>query len=125
MGPAGRVLTTAALATGYLLALVALGTAFWPLSLWFVLGYSVFLGIVLRHVWSPVQVSPEELPGAGKNQALGKRLPSWLALALGGALALGMASLLWNLLDDLQRYFAFAALVAALLGLVLARWHDF
>jgi hypothetical protein len=117
------------------LAFVPMGSAFWPLGLWFLLGYSVLAAIVLRDVWRPMARDPRAgAASAGarllaRHPLLGRRVPVPAPLVFGTALV-GSAVVvvvvlaMWRGADDLHRYFAVAGLIALAFGWWLTRWLD-
>lgn len=130
-GPFGRLAITGLLVLFVPIGFWTMGSAFWPLGLWYLLGYSLFASLVLRSVWHPVRIAPDDdaspagswrvrHPHLGKEISLPPRLARTAGLASIGALA-------WVAVtsgDDLQRFFALAAILIFGFGFALARWLD-
>jgi hypothetical protein len=132
-GPIGRLGITVTLALGFAVAFWPMGTAFWGLGLWFLLGYSMFSAIVLRAVWRRMPVDADEQRGARRldgfrriHPRLGQEIHvSRLAGGIIGlALLAGFGYAIYGSSDDLHRFFAFAAILTMAFGIALARWLD-
>lgn len=124
-GPVGRLVVTALLLAFGVGNLVMLGAT--PFGLWFLLGFAVFASFVLRSTWRPVPVQPS---GPGRLDRLTRRTPmlampvprwAWLVLAL---LPLTGAVLVWQGLDDVERFFVAAGVIAFAIGCLLGRANE-
>lgn len=132
-GPVGRILLTAILA---LFApwhgLVGFGSALGPLTLWYLLGYTLVAVLLLRHIWRREPVADPARGGEPPPFArLGQRFPSLRRrvppVVVAGALGLlGLAALAaaWANLDAAGRYYLVAVGVAGGTGAVLVLWND-
>jgi hypothetical protein len=130
-GPSGRLAITGLVALFVPIGFWTMGSAFWPLGLWFLLGYALFASLVLRSVWRPVRITEDDEaarvpPWKLRHPVLGRELavPRGLARVAGAAsiVALGWAAVTSG--DELHRFFALAAILIFGLGFVLARWLD-
>lgn len=70
-GPIGRLLVTT-LMIGMLVGALAMLGWFTPFALWYVLGWSIMAGHVLRQVWAPVPIGGRP---SGPRAALARRFP--------------------------------------------------
>jgi hypothetical protein len=116
--------------TGLLLSfgvgnLLVLGAT--PFGLWFLLGFVTFASFVLRSTWRPV---PLEQTGARPDRWLARHTPrsaapvprwAWLALT---PLPLIGAVLVWQGLDDVERFFVAAGVIAFAIGCLLGRANE-
>jgi hypothetical protein len=132
-GPIGRLGITFALALGFAVAFWPMGTAFWGLGLWFLLGYSMFSAIVLRAVWGRMPVDADEESGPPRHDGfrrhhprLGQEIhvPRIAAGAIGLVLLATLGYAIYGSSDDLHRFFALAAILTMAFGIALARWLD-
>jgi hypothetical protein len=125
----GRISITAIVVAAIPLATVPVGSAFWPLGLWFLLGYAILAVLILRDVWRPIQVGPGQGDAGAprlvtRHRWLGARVPGTLIVAIGLPIALVIAVVAWQTLDDLHRFFVVAGLCASAFGWWLIRWID-
>jgi hypothetical protein len=110
-----------------------MGSAFWPLGLWFLVGYAVVAALVLRDVWRPIEIDPDDQgqPSIGARTSarhpwLARRVPvpGRILVVAGLAIVVVVVVATWGAMDDLHRYFAVAGLVAFALGWWLSRSVD-
>ena len=135
-GPAGRLVITALVAVVIPIGVgVALFEAAWPFALWFLAGWGVFAGTVLRQTWQPTEIAQDE-PAAGspvlrirertrlRYPRLGRPLPTWCLALVVGSFAGTIAIVAWAQAGIALRFFAVAFALAALLGLFLGSWNQ-
>ena len=130
MGPVGRIVATLCI-----VALFPWGgedgvSAASAFQLWFLIGWVLLAGVVLRSVWAPTRVAGDAPEGRMErfrrlHPVMGRRI----ALSRGARrivllLAAGGAVVAWLGLDDLNRYVWAAVAISVGLALVLTTWND-
>ena len=129
-GPLGRLGITAVLLLGVPIAFMPMGSAFWPVGLWFLLGYCLFSSLVLRSVWQRVPITdatespPHEWRQGHPHLAREVRLPRIVMQAGAVLAAAALVVVIGRTGDDLHRFFAVAGIVMLGFGVGLARWLD-
>jgi hypothetical protein len=100
------------------------------LQLWFLIGWVLLAGVVLRSVWAPTRVTGDAPEGTMErfrwlHPVLGRRIAIGrgtrrivLVIAAGGAIVA------WLGLDDLNRYVWAAVAISVGLALLLTTWND-
>ncbi len=132
-GPAGRLVITVGLALGLPIAFWTMGTAFWGLGLWFLLGYSILSAVVLQSVWRRMPVGPDETEEVHRSSGFRNRHPRLgheihvpkLVLGVIGLALLGVLGYtVFRSSDDLHRFFGLAIILMVAFGTALAHWLD-
>ena len=133
-GPVGRLVSTAVVVLIGVVVGGALAAGAWPFALWFLSGYGLAAGIVLRHVWQPELVTDGVAPQgplAKIRQRIRDRAPRFgrdVPLRLVGTTVLFIgimaAALMWHGQGALGRYLMIVVLVSAGLGTFLAWFND-
>lgn len=121
-GPVGRLVITAVLLGFGVANLVVLGAT--PFGLWFLLGFAILASFVLRSTWQAV---PVERRQQGRRDVVARRFPrlaapiprrAWLVLAIVPFIG---ALIVWTDLNDVERFFAAAGVIAFGVGCLLGR----
>jgi hypothetical protein len=125
-GPAGRILSTLALAAFF--PWWGLG-GFNPFFLWSLMGWVLAAGLALRSVWKRERIVDPAPTRIERLRARHPVLGRELRFSGGGrvvvlALAVGGVAAAWFSLDDTARYLWGAVAIVAGVGIFLASWND-
>ncbi len=135
-GPFGRIAISVLFAAGVPLGVVSSGTAFWPVGLWFMLGYSVLASLVLHDVWRPtaipdttdidVHAQSARERFASRHPALGFRihLPRALRVVLALIGTAWFVIVAWAHGGELQHFFIVVTGIGLSAGVCFASWLD-
>jgi hypothetical protein len=133
-GPVGRIIVTALIVLVGVGVTGALFAVAWPFALWFLLGWGLASGMVLRHTWQEERVIPGTIPPASpvsrpqarvsaRSAVLGRKVPA--AVPVAGLLlaSAAVAVYVWSGAGGFERFFIVAGLLTIGLGFLLARFN--
>jgi hypothetical protein len=132
-GPVGRVSITIVLVLlGPWRAFVGFDSIAGPLTLWYLLGYTILAVLVLRHVWRRECVSDPTIPVrqgvrariARRAPRLARPIPPALVLGILGVIVLVTVAVLWANLDTQGRYYLVVVAGTTGTGVFLVVWNE-
>jgi hypothetical protein len=133
-GSAGRLGVTAMMVVLGVGVTAMLFRIAWPFALWFLSGWAMLGGVVLRHTWQAEPVPAGTSEGipilhrtrvriAAHSPLLGRRIPGSVASTILAVVSAVALAILWSSSHGLPRFFLAAGLLAIGLGLFLARFN--